>query len=326
MSDTPGNSLNRREVLGILGAPLIAGMAGCRPGDLTGPAMGSPSAASPGSSVPRASSEVVTLIGAGDQHAVLKPSARSKTAGLIRSVLDADPAARAFTLGDLTHHGTTEEHTYYDQTWGTFKDRTLFVMGNHDVMYADPPGAAYYAYTGAPKYQAQTLGAWRLYILNCEPASKNGPNQTEQLAWLRADLPLYSSTHHILVMCHYPLFASVCAHHLNTMTFPLRVKPWWQLLQQHRAELVMSGHAHRWERFRRKLADGTVSEDGIRQFVIGTGGVLTRGVVAQDPDSEKVVVEHGVARFDLHPDHYEWTFTDINGVVRDSGTQLCHPL
>lgn len=319
MSETPIGNLSRREALGILGAPLVAGLAGCRLDALAGPAMGS--AASTASS-----SDLITLIGAGDQHAVAAPTARAKTAAMIRSVLDADPTARAFTLGDLTHTGTPAEYPYYDRTWGAFRERTLFVMGNHDVMYADPPGAAYYAYTQAPSYQAQTLGAWRCYVLNCEPKNRNGADQAEQMAWLRADLAQYAATHHILVMCHYPLFASVCAHHLKTMTFPLRVQPWWKLLQEHRAELVLSGHAHRWERFRRKLADGTVSEAGIRQFVIGTGGVLTRGVVSQHPDSEKVVVDHGVARFDLHPDHYEWTFTDVAGMVRDHGVQLCHPL
>jgi alkaline phosphatase len=315
MSENSVGNLGRREALGILGAPLIAGIAGCRLGDLAGPALDSTAAAT---------SEVITLIGAGDQHAVLNPSARGKTAAMIRSVLNAKPTAWAYTLGDLTHKGTAVEYQYYDQTWGAFKDRTLFVIGNHDVMYADPPGAAYYAYTGAPRYTARTLGAWRCYMLNCEPWSKNGANQTEQLAWLRADLAQYSSTHHIMAMCHYPLFASVCAYHLNTMTFALRLKPWWQLLQQHRAEMVLSGHAHRYERFRPKLADGTASEKGIRQFVIGTGGVLTRGVVSQDPHSEKVAVVHGVARFDLHPDHYEWTFTDTSGAVRDKGSQMCH--
>jgi hypothetical protein len=46
-------------------------MAGCRPSDLTGPSMQSFSSSS---------SDIVTLIGAGDQHAVAKPTARAKTA------------------------------------------------------------------------------------------------------------------------------------------------------------------------------------------------------------------------------------------------------
>jgi hypothetical protein len=80
-------------------------------------------------------------------------------------------------------------------------------------------------YTGAPRYEARTLGAWRCYLLNCQPRNKNGANQEEQMAWLRADLTQYSRTHHILAMAHYPLFASVCAYHHKTMTWPFRVQP-----------------------------------------------------------------------------------------------------
>jgi hypothetical protein len=39
------------------------------------------------------------------------------------------------------------------------------------------------------------------------------------------------------------------------------------------------------------------------------------------PDSEKIVIAHGVVRFDLYPDRYEWTFTDEWGAVRDRGSQ-----
>jgi acid phosphatase type 7 len=265
----------------------------------------------------------ITLIGAGDQHAVLKPTSRGRTAALVKSVLDANPSARAFAVGDLAHQGTEIEYQqYYHNTWGAFKERTLFCMGNHDSQYTDPGGAAYNAYTRAPRYYVQTLGTWRCYVLNCSDASRGGASRDEQTAWLRADLAQHPN-HHILAMFHYPMFASVCEHHLKPMTYPFKVGPWWQVLQDHGAEFVISGHAHRWERFRRKLRDGTVSTRGIRQFVIGSGGVRVRGVVSQHPDSEKVVVENGVARFDLYADHYEWTFTNQWGVVRDRGTQSC---
>jgi hypothetical protein len=264
-----------------------------------------------------------TIVGACDLHAASNIGNRGRTANLVKAVLNADPSARAFMVGDLTHTGTTLEHEqYYHNTWGAFRDRTLFQMGNHDNRYADPPGAAYYAYTGAPIYYAVTLGSWRLYMMNPDPATLGGADTSEQTAWLRDDLGRHPDFHY-LAMFHYPMFSSVCDFHLKTMTQPTRVGPWWQVLQEHGAEFAVSGHAHRWERFRRKLRDGTVSANGIRQFVVGTAGVRLRGIVEQDPDSEKVVVAHGVVRFDLHPDRYEWTFTDVSGVVRDSGTQIC---
>jgi hypothetical protein len=265
----------------------------------------------------------ITLIGAGDQHALVNPTSRGRTAALVKSALEADRTAWAFAVGDLTHRGTEVEYQqYYHQTWGAFRERTLFAIGNHDVMFADPPGAAYYAYTGAPRYYARTLGTWRCYVLNCGSVSDGGADPAEQRAWLRNDLARHSN-YHILAMWHYPMFASICDFHRKSMAWPGRVGPWWQVLQEHGAEFVISGHAHRWERFRRKLHDGRVSNDGIRQFVVGTGGVLVRGIVSQHPDSERVVTEKGVVRFDLYPDHYEWTFTNEWGAVRDRGTQSC---
>ena len=41
------------------------------------------------------------------------------------------------------------------------------------------------------------------------------------------------------------------------------------------------------------------------------------------PRSERQFVTRGVTKFVLHADRYEWQFTDVTGVVRDSGSQAC---
>jgi hypothetical protein len=249
----------------------------------------------------------------------------------VKGVLDADPAAVAFMVGDLTHTGTAAELTnYYHPTWGAFRDRTIFCIGNHDTEYADPPGAAYYDYTKAPRYFARDIGDhWRAYVLNCSGATNGGASPTVQADWLRADLAANPNRQY-LALFHYPMFASVCEYHTalaghpKDMTWKARVGPWWKILQAAGCEFALSGHAHRWERLRKMTADGAVSEAGIRQFVVGTAGVKLRGIVTQHPQSEKVVVAHGVVRFGLFADHYDWTFTDEFGAVRDQGTQVCH--
>ncbi len=273
-----------------------------------------------------------TLIGAGDLHAAITGTLpRKRTAALVKGVLDADPAAVAFMVGDLTHNGTAAELTnYYHPTWGAFRDRTIFCIGNHDTEYVDPPGAAYYAYTKAPRYFARDIGDhWRAYVLNCSGASDGGASPTVQADWLRADLAAHPNRQY-LALFHYPMFASVCEYHTmlaggtpKDMTWKGRVGPWWRILQAAGCEFALSGHAHRWERLRRMTADGVVSAKGIRQFVVGTAGVKLRDIVTQHPNSEKVVVAHGVVRFDLSADRYAWTFTDEFGAVRDTGTQLC---
>jgi len=314
--------MRRRDaVKGILAAAAAPWVGGCLSDRLLAPSLSTGSLG--GGAI---------LIGAGDLHAASTAVLpRKRTAALVKGVLDADPAAVAFMVGDLTHTGTAAELTnYYHSTWGAFRDRTIFCIGNHDTEYADPPGAAYYDYTKAPRYFARDIGDhWRAYVLNCSGATNGGASPTVQADWLRADLAANPNRQY-LALFHYPMFASVCEYHTalaghpKDMTWKARVGPWWKILQAAGCEFALSGHAHRWERLRKMTADGAVSEAGIRQFVVGTAGVKLRGIVTQHPQSEKVVVVHGVVRFGLFADHYDWTFTDEFGAVRDQGTQVCH--
>jgi alkaline phosphatase len=269
-----------------------------------------------------------TLIGAGDPHCDKSTFTRARiTSDMIKQVLDADPAAKAFLAGDVTHRGSAAEHaTYYLPTYGGVRDRTICTQGDHDRWNSDgAPAQHYYAYTGAPKYGAWNLGDYyRIYSLNCESLSNGGVDHAKQLAWLKADLAEHSATRHIIAITHKPLFANVCELHKVTMTFAWRVKPMWEVLQQHGCEAVFAGHAHRLEVWKRKMADGTLSGKGIRQFIVGTGGVTLRGIVgARHAHCESVVKAHGVLRLDLHADHYEWMFVDSTRVVRAKGSQIC---
>ena len=318
--------VSRRQALGILAAPFVVG---CREIDLTGPTGTTGPTGSTGPSFSAATDGKITLIGAGDQHAIsgFLRTYRERTAAMVKSVLDADPTAWAFNAGDLTHKGTALElQNGYDPSWGAFRERTLFTLGNHD-RYTDLTAAPYYEYTGAERYYARTLGSWRIYVLNSENPSLGGASPTVQTAWLKADIPKYSSTHHIMAMWHYPLFSNVCAHAGKEMTWPGKVGPWWQVLQDNGAEFVISGHVHRWERFARMirtgLRTGAASQKGMRQFVAGGGGGNPYGVLSRHPNCQNVTVARGVARFDLYRDHYEWRFTDTDGVVWDKGSQLC---
>jgi hypothetical protein len=301
--------ITRRQALGLLAAPLIAG---CRQVDLLGPSFAS------------SATDPVTLIGAGDVHAHINrtkgPIVRA-TAALVA----AEPTATAFVVGDNAGvQGSTVEYGYYHQTWGGFKDRTLFVVGDHDYL-ASSTATPYYDYTngaGGPRgkgYYAKTIGAWRCYFLNSHLL------RGEQATWLAKDLPLYPHLHKLAVW-HKPMFASVCAHHGKAMSVPFQLRPWWQVLQKHRAELVMVGHVHRYERFARLTWDGQATDAGIRQFIVGTGGGVKYFVQTPHPHSEQQIVEHGVFRLVLHADRYEWEFIDIAGVIRDSGSTLCRPL
>ena len=309
--------LSRREavqqMIAVAAAPFVVG---CGVDRLLSP---QPSVSSAASSV-----GPVTLIGAGDQHAWGDRS--FKTGAAMRAALDAYPDAHAFALGDLVPNGTTDEYAIYHRAWGAFKDRTLFLIGNHDEK-SDPQATAYYDYVGelgGPRgkgYYAKTFGPWRGYFLNSHKALE------EQRDWLDQDLPNWPD-HHIMAFWHIPVFATPCnmGGVPNNMGWPglFGMGGFFQRLQNHGAEFVVSGHVHRYERFPRMLRDGTISRKGIRQFNVGTGGIkIMQPFSSTDPKVEKRCMTHGIFKLDLYQDRYKWRFTDLAGTVRDSGTQFC---
>jgi acid phosphatase type 7 len=312
--------ITRRNALALLLAPLAA--AGCSFDSILSPERAKAAGKFGSPRYLSASDAPFTLIGAGDPHAKLNITPTQRTGKLLKALMDKTPGAQAFAVGDITEHGTAEEYALYQNNtlWGAFKERTDFEMGNHDVK-TDPTGTAYYDYVGAlggergKGYYAKTYGSWRCYYLN----SMRGVSA--QTTWLAADLPNWTN-YHIMAMWHHPMFASICAHHGIAMT-PIKVGPWWDLLQKHGAEFVVTGHVHRYERFARMFSDGTPSDDGIRQFNVGTGGAGLMSILTVHPHSEIQRVARGIIQFDLYPDRYEWKFTELGGAVTDTGVQTC---
>lgn len=293
--------ITRRQAIGTL---IAAGVAGCMPDRLLSPSLG-------------LSTESVTLIGAGDVHALLSNPAKV-TGAMMRQFLADNPAAIPFALGDNAGDvGSIADYQHYDLHWGAFKSRTRFQIGNHERK-VDPTAAAYYDYAGSlagPRgkgYYAETLGNWRVYWMNSEVG------QTAQAVWLEADLKANVGLR-IAAFWHKPLFVSTGHNPLASVY----VKPWWKLLTQYGAEMVVCGHTHRYERFAPLLADGTRSSLGLRSFIVGTGGGFLATISSVHPASEVQAIERGIFRLDLNADSYGWTFTDTNGVVRDQGEQVC---
>jgi hypothetical protein len=73
-------------------------------------------------------------------------------------------------------------------------------------------------------------------------------------------------------------------------------------------------------------ADGNFSPNGVRLFVVGTGGAVLRDWGTIKANSEiRYSFNYGVIQFKLFPDHYEWEFvpTDDSSMT-DSGSETCH--
>ena len=89
--------------------------------------------------------------------------------------------------------------------------------------------------------------------------------------------------------------------------------------------MVLNGHDHDYERFARQTPDGTAASDGIREFVVGTGGKNLRPFHIIKANSEMRSSTFGVLELQLHPTSYNWRFRPIAGsTFSDTGTTTCH--
>ena len=256
------------------------------------------------------------LVGAGD-IASCSSTGDEATADL----LDSMPGT-VFTAGDNVYdNGSAAEYANcYDPTWGRFKTRTKPSPGNHE--YNTPGASGYYGYFGAAAgdpakgYYSYDLGTWHILVLNSEIDVRTG---SAQEGWLRADLAEHPSAC-TLAIWHRPLFSSGIGHGSDPAMQPL-----WQALYDFHADVVVNGHLHNYERFAPQSPSGTADTNGIRQFVVGTGGFILTPFGTALPNSRvRNSNTRGVLKFTLHPGSYDWQFIPVAGqTFTDSGTGLC---
>ena len=90
--------------------------------------------------------------------------------------------------------------------------------------------------------------------------------------------------------------------------------------------MVLNGHEHSYERFARQTPWAKASRQGIRQFVVGTGGADLQSFAAAKPNSQlRLGGIHGVLELVLHPASYQWRFVSEDGAMLDKGGPVaCH--
>jgi 3',5'-cyclic AMP phosphodiesterase CpdA len=283
-----------------LGVALVAGslvLTGCTSGDGD---VGTSRAAAP-------SPGPVKIVAAGDIGK--SPTAGELTAQLVES---RRPDA-VLTLGDNAYErGSLEEYlANYHPTWGRFKRITRPVPGNHE--YGTPEAAGYFDYFGRRvadrPYYAWNAGTWRMYALNCEIDCGDG---SAQLRWLTRDLARHRDRP-ALAYLHRPRYT--CSKHAPMV----EVSPIWKALQRARGRLMLSGHNHVYERFAKQNANGRRAKDGLRQFVVGTGGAEPYELTAGCANRQASTDANGVLVLELGPNRYRWKFVDVDGRVRDRG-------
>lgn len=247
-----------------------------------------------------------------------RPADESVAAATARLVPD---GATVLVAGDAVYDRATPERleSCYEPTWGRHRLHTLAVPGNHD--YVDGRADAFLGYFGAASGGgpdgtfARRLGPWLLIGLDSN-ASAAGLDR--QYAWLEAGLEANRDASCVVALWHHPLFSS--GLHRGSGR---QMQRFWELLDGHGADLVLSGHEHFYERFEPRRADGERARSAPRQFVVGTGGARLFGFWRPPYRSSARILRHGVLELRLDDASYAWRFLGTDGRVHDAGTAAC---
>ncbi len=209
----------------------------------------------------------------------------------------------------------------FDPAWGSLRARIRPAPGNHEYQTTDASG--YFSYFGAAAgtpgegWYSYNLGAWHVIALNSNCDFVGGCDAgSPQFAWLEADLAASGAARPAactLAYWHHPRYASG-RHGDDDRTDAL-----WNALAAAGTDLVLTAHDHDYERL--------APVDGIRSFVVGTGGrslyELTRSI---GPHTElRVNDSYGLLMLTLGEDAYEWRFVSAPGSsLVDLGSGQCH--
>ena len=248
---------------------------------------------------------------------------------------------RFLALGDIQYENGELKNfrENYDVYFRDLKRITKPVPGNHE--YGTPNARGYFRYFGARAhgpggYYSYDLGAWHIIALNSAvcPAATGCEPGDPQYEWLQQDLAANDSTC-TLAYWHHPRFDWLKYQKADwTEDYEyLKTAPFWNLLYDAGADVVLSGHNHNYSRWLPMDADLNFDpERGIVQFVSGAGGrnlnslggPKTRPATFATGQSS----EFGVLELTLHETSYDYRFRSTLGASSnfiDAGSGIaCH--
>jgi len=275
----------------------------------------------------------------GDGSLVNSRCFQKATAQTLTSI---NPDAVAVLGDEQYEHGSLAQfNASFEPSWGQLGPKLKPVPGNHE--YLTPNAQGYFDYfNGASNatgragdrtkgYYSYDLGAWHIVALNSEcAATPSRCSSDDELSWLETDLTDWDARHPgtscVLAYWHRARFSSAA-----TPPEAPEMAPFWQKLQNHRADVILSGHAHSYERFAPLRADRTSGPDGIAEFVVGSGGEEHRPFGATKFNSViRNASQFGVLRLTLEASSFDWSFVSAGprpageAPFTDADSAQCH--
>lgn len=259
--------------------------------------------------------------------------------GNTADLLQAGNFAAILPLGDEQYDcgDLSAFRSVYGPTWGQFNAVAYPIVGDNEYegdTCVTEGASGYFTYfgeratplqpectTACRGYYSYDIGAWHIVALNseCTQPGVGGCGASNPMGtWLKNDLAAHPATC-TLAYIHRPYWA--------TAGVSSKYKPLIQLLHNAGVELLLSGHNHLYARFAPQNPDSAPDPNGIRQFVVGTGGASLSSVPTNLPNIEKQsATTFGILSLTLHPNSYDFDFVPdpTSGGFTDSGTESCH--
>jgi Putative Ig domain/Calcineurin-like phosphoesterase len=262
------------------------------------------------------------------------------------SNLVVNPLPDAFLdLGDNQYNtgSLSDYQQVFKPTFGRADPVTYPVLGNAEYNQGNSPPTGFFSYFDATGvvgriqahsgdasqfdqgYYSFNLGTWHIIALNsnCFTGGVVGgcaAGSTEEL-WLKHDLAT-AQQKCILAYWHHPLYSAIANSGY--------VKPFWTDLYQAHATLVLNGHGdHHFEVFAPQDDSGQAVPNGVREFIVSTGGMSHGTVPSNNPPNSQAsnYDTFGILRLTLRTNAYDWQFVPAadgqSGNFTDSGTGTC---
>ena len=228
------------------------------------------------------------LVGAGDISST--GTMDNQTGDLVRAQLPPNGVAwGVFTTGDNAYpDGTYENYQVYDEAWGSFRSSTRPTHGNHEYRgsstavgseryWNEGPDPTPVRVSNAASFYAYDVGTsnWRAIVLNS--ASTEGPTSNQapscapggpQMNFLNNEL---NTTKNTVLFWHHARFSASTDHPTSEGATGCS-KTFFDVAYDKRADLVVEGHSHLYERYDTRDKSGTKIAGGLTSIVCGLGG------------------------------------------------------
>jgi hypothetical protein len=284
-----------------------------------------------------------TIVAAGD---ISCPQGDSPTSTSCQQLATSDLAIAAnpdavLPLGDEQYElgSLADFQAMYQPSWGRLNAISRPAPGNHEYGYIGTAiiptgGEGYFTYFGDRSHPLQPgcttncvawyswdIGNWHMISLDSQCLEIGGCNPgNPEYKWLQADLEANTKPC-TLAYWHIPVYSS-SQDHQPDMT------PMYQLLYTKKADVVLNGHAHFYERFAPQDAAGNADPvNGISEFIVGSGGKSFFNIRTTPAANSvaRIANTFGVLKMTLGETGYSWQFLPVAaGGSTDSGTAACH--